>query len=154
MLSALLLAVAAATIPPTYFVGDWQCKIASPAGERTWIYKNSLGLGERWIHMHIEGPSRVPGKQYMGEVYVGFNDLSRKYARITVNNFGGYWISESDGWRGESWTWTDVTSEDNEWGITEITRISPDHYRSIEKTRSGKGGEPVTRSRMDCERMQ
>jgi hypothetical protein len=101
--------------------------------------------------MHIEGPSRLPGTPFVGETYVGYNEFRKKFAKVTVNNFGGYWIAESDGWRGDRWIWTDVTTEDSEWGMTEITRMSPDHYRSVQKTR--KKHHPLSIvSRMDCAR--
>jgi hypothetical protein len=71
---------------------------------------------------------------------------------VTVNNYSGYWLSESEGWEGERWTWTDTTTEDNIWGVTEITRISATRYQAIVKTH--KQNTPLTvEARIDCNKV-
>jgi hypothetical protein len=107
MFGAFLMA-AALTAPPSYFLGMWRCDVTSLSGTRIWTSR-TLELDGRW--MHIEGSSRVPGKQFVSETIVGYNDLLKKYARVTVNNFSGYWIAEFNGWHGDQWTWTDATTE-------------------------------------------
>lgn len=144
-----LLFAAALGAPPQYFIGTWRCEITSPHGTRVWISTTTIDLDGLWLHEHVTGPSRVPGRRFVGETYIGYNASSKRFAKVTVNSFGGYWISESPGWRGDLWSWTDVTSEDGEWGVVDIKRLSARHYRSVEKVRHANGSFSVE-STMDC----
>jgi hypothetical protein len=121
--------------PAEYFLGSWRCEATTARGTRTETWSNRLALNDRWIHMHGESPSRrIGGPPIISEVYVGYNSVYQRFAMVTVNNYGGYWLSESKGWDGDHWTWSDTTTEDNIWGVTEIMRISTTRYQVVVKT--------------------
>ncbi|MDQ3818526.1 MAG: hypothetical protein M3362_12735, partial [Acidobacteriota bacterium] len=136
--------------PAEYFLGSWRCVQTTSHGTRTETWNNSLALNDRWIHMHGEGPPhRAGAAPIISEIYIGYNPVYRRFAMVTVNNYGGYWLSESKGWDGDHWIWTDTTTEDNIWGVTEIIRISTTHYQMVVKTH--KLNAPLTiAARVDC----
>jgi hypothetical protein len=103
--------------------------------------------------MHGEGAPHQAGRApVLSEIYVGFNSLYKKFAMVTINNYGGYWLSESKGWEGDRWTWTDTTTEDNIWGVSEITRISDSHFRIVVKVH--RQNEPLrVQEQSDCNRV-
>jgi hypothetical protein len=71
---------------------------------------------------------------------------------VTINDYGGYWLSDSKGWNGNRWTWTDTTTEDNIWGVTEISKVSTTRYEVIVKTHKRHAPLSVT-ARIDCKKV-
>jgi hypothetical protein len=139
--------------PAEYFLGSWRCEQTSSNGSRNQTWSNILTLNDHWILMHGESPARRSnGTPIISEIYVGYNPIYKRFAMVTVNNFGGYWLSQSTGWEGNRWTWTDTTTEDNIWGMTEITRISPTHYQAVVKTHKRHAPLSVA-ARIDCNKV-
>lgn len=124
-----------------FFLGSWLCH---RRGTPTHVLHTTIvsTLRQTWLKADTYAAHSVdPKRPFVGTRYFGYSPVSQRYVAVNVNNFGGYWIEESPGWRGNRLVWADTSTEDGEIGTTFLTRTSPNAY--MEHTELRRAGKPI-----------
>ena len=112
-----------------YFLGSWTCRRGG-AHPRTMKTQVAWSIGHTWLRADTSSPTSIaPGRPFIGTQYLTYSPVSKRFVSMNLNNFGGYWIAESNGWNRNRLVWIDQSTEDGERGITTIRRLSANSYR-------------------------
>jgi hypothetical protein len=132
-----------------YLVGTWTCHSQNPArpGDRveTQVWRTSLD--GRYLQGHIESPSFDPmrSRTIVEEDYMTFDPATKKWVLVAVDNFGGYGMSTSSGYSGNTVVWNDTfVSGGNPLGNATITKTSDAKTSFVFTNPTPKGQSKVT----------
>jgi hypothetical protein len=128
--------VAAAPTPVPYavpdfssmqiFMGNWTCTQTLRGKNRTDTSTTTMGMDGQWMVTHDVAP---PFDQYRtqpitSDTYMTYNSISKLWVSMYVDNFGGYGVSTSPGWQGNTMTSTSVVTSDGSTGSDVLTKVS------------------------------
>lgn len=96
--------------PMQFMTGTWNCSILSSRrpGPYTTTSTASMGPGGYWMitRTTVHKASWIPAS-YTGEDRVTYDPTTSRWVDISTDPFGGYDLSTSPGWRGNTIVWTD-----------------------------------------------
>lgn len=135
--------------PQMYLVGTWTCHSKNPdrPGDRVETDTWRLSLDGRYLQEHTESPSFDPmrSRTIVEENYVTYDPVVKKWVFISVDNFGGYGVSTSPGYTGNTIVWTDtVSSGGNPLGSATITKNGDTKTTFVYTSPSPKGPTKIT----------
>ncbi len=75
-----------------------------------------------------------------------YNPLNHMWVQIYHDDFGGYGMATSPGWKGATITWTSTLSNDGSTGHDTLTKVSDTESKNVAvgADKSGKAQPPVT----------
>jgi hypothetical protein len=98
--------------PMMYLVGSWTCHSTNPKrpGDRVETQTWRLTLDGRYLQEHTESPSfdKMRGRAIVQDNYLTYDPVTKKWVLLSVDNFGGYGVSTSPGYNGNTIVWTDT----------------------------------------------
>jgi hypothetical protein len=75
-------------------VGKWNCIMkhwmdpAAPPMESTYTANVTNVYEGRYIHEVVEGEGMMPGQTFLGQSFVGYDNMKKKYAWVWIDNMG------------------------------------------------------------------
>jgi hypothetical protein len=135
--------------PMMYLVGSWTCHSQNPArpGDRVESQVWRVTMDGRYLQGHVESPSfdAMRSRTIVEEDYLTFDPVMKKWVLVAVDNFGGYGISTSPGYTGNTAVWTDtVTSGGNPPGTATFTKTSDTKTTFVFTNPTPKGQSRIT----------
>jgi hypothetical protein len=114
----------APTAPPelaqlTYFEGNWSCtgkafaNPMSPEHATAATVHSSNAVGGRWLHItYDETKTTANPMPYHVGVYMGFDAAKKTFVDTCADNFGGYCLETSSGWKGDTMIFEGMSNAD------------------------------------------
>ncbi|MBV9333115.1 MAG: hypothetical protein JO146_03835 [Candidatus Eremiobacteraeota bacterium] len=91
-----------------FLTGTWNCSQTLRGKTRPDTSTTTIGMDGMWMVSQDTAP---PFDQYRtwtvnGTSYMGYDATTKQWVQVGVDNGGGYGISTSPGWQGNTITWT------------------------------------------------
>lgn len=134
------------------FLGTWTCQAMVRGRNRPDTSTTTIGLNGQYMVTNDVAP---PFDLYrttpvVTDSYLTYNPINHMWVTVSVDSFGGYSISTSSGWNGNTLTATTNTTNDGSTGSDVLTRISDTHTSDTSVSTDAQGH--VTRSTTVCNR--
>ncbi len=109
-----------------------------------------MGLDGQYMVTHDVAPpfDKYRTRAQVSDSYFTYNPISHMWVTIYVDNFGGYSVSTTPGWRGNTMTTTTKVTNDGSTGSDVLTRISDTQTSDASVSTDPKGH--VTRAKVTC----
>ena len=151
----------AATAPPTpvpdekpdlssmaFYIGTWDCTSMVRGSKRPNTTVYTMDLDGRWIKSHDTAPSfdKYRSRTIVTDSWTTYNPDMKKWVSTSVDNFGGYGVATSSGWKGNEITFTSVLTNDGSTGSDTLTKVSATETKDVAtgKDKMGHASPPVT----------
>lgn len=116
-----------------YFIGTWSCvggelKAKPMTAGVTWTY----ALGNTLVDERIDVPPAGKSQSYRSGGYASYETQHKRVVSVMTDQYGGWAVTWTGGWVGNTLTFHDLASDDNMIGSAVDTRISAsafDHLR-------------------------
>lgn len=127
-----------------FLTGTWSCTQLVRKKLRPDTSFTTLGMDGTWLVTQDTAP---PFDQYRtfaihGTSYVSYDQSIKKWVSIGVDSVGNYYLSSSDGWQGNTLTWTEKDL-DGSTATDAITKLS-DTETTESFTRTEPNGKTTT----------
>jgi hypothetical protein len=124
-----------------YFNGTWTCHQTVRGKDRPDTSTTTMEMNDRWLKVHDVAP---PFDQYRtapvnSDTYYTYDPSVKKYVGVELDDFGGYGLSSSPGWTGNTMVWTDKSALDGSVGVTTVTKVSDSEYNFTNTGTDAKG---------------
>jgi hypothetical protein len=135
----------------SFLLGTWDCKtIKTSMGRgagRTETDVNTLTLDGNY--MRTDGTSKPFDKArtrtIVTQSWVSYDSAKKQWYSIGIGNFGGFGMSTSPGWKGNTIVWTDMYGTDGApLGVTTTTKVSDMKITDVNVTKTAKGTNTTT----------
>jgi hypothetical protein len=130
----------------SYFTGTWTCHQMLRGKDRPDTSTSMMDLNDRWIKTTDVAPvfDSYRTSPVNSTTYTTYDGAVKRYVQVNVDDFGGYGIAYSTGWKGNTMVWTDKSASDGAVAMTTITKLSDSEYNwKFEGTMgNGKPQEP------------
>lgn len=167
MMHALVFAVLVAQVPgpaPTmvanpvpdlsalgYLRGTWKCHSMLRGRDRPNTVTGTVVLNGRWIVAHDVAP---PFDSYRSgtihtDTYYTYDSANKTYVAMSVDDFGGYGMSTSPGWKGNTIAWTDRSAPDGSVTVRTIAKVNDRAY-NVRLSGTDSKGKAVTVLDAEC----
>jgi hypothetical protein len=135
--------------PMTFLMGTWTCTQPLRGAVRPDTSTTTMGLDNIWMVSQDTAP---PFDQYRtvaikGTNYMTYDSSLKQWVQIGVDSSGGYGITSSPGWQGNTITWT-AKNLDGSSGTDVITKVS-DTETNDDNTATDPAGK-VTKTTIHC----
>ena len=128
------------------FLGTWNCTSTKSPDGRTnghvFTTTTTLALDGRWMETDQRTPpfDQYRTRDFVLRTYLTYDAATRMWVGLTVDNLGGYGVTTSPGWNGDTLVTTDqVTSGGAPKGVDTVTRSSDTHYVDHYEVDTAKG---------------
>jgi hypothetical protein len=135
----------------TFLLGTWDCKTIKTsmgrAAGRTETDVNSMTLDGHY--MRTDGTSKPFDKARTRTIvtqgWVSYDTGKKQWYSFGIGNFGGFGMSTSPGWKGNTIVWTDTYGTDGTpLGVTTTTKVSATKITDVNVTKTAKGTETTS----------
>jgi hypothetical protein len=96
--------------PLDFFVGNWRCtgtdSFMGPAHATMTNVNAKWGYAGHWLVVDVSQEKTKENPGFMGTVFMGYDEGQKKLVNGWVDNTGGYATAASDGWMGDTITYT------------------------------------------------
>lgn len=117
------------------FLGTWNCTSTKSPDGRTnghvFTTTAALALDGRWIETDQRTPpfDQYRTRDFVLKSYLTYDPGTKMWVTLTVDNLGGYGVTTSPGWTGNTLVTSDqVTSNGQPRGVDTLSRLSDTHY--------------------------
>ncbi len=128
--------------PMMFLIGTWNCHAMVRGADRPDTTKYTLGMNGRWIVSHDVAPpfDKARTRAINSDGWTTYNTITKQWVGINADDFGGYGMATSPGWKGNTMTWTSTVSNDGSTGTDVQTKVSDTETRDVAtgKDKSGK----------------
>ena len=109
-----------------FFMGTWKCTAMIRGKSRPDTATTSLSMDGRWITTHDVAPpfDQFRTRPITSDTAMTYNPLNHMWVQIYHDDFGGYGMATSPGWKGATITWTSTLSNDGSTGHDTLTKVS------------------------------
>jgi hypothetical protein len=132
----------------SFFVGTWKCEGTVRGKTRPDTLTFSMALDGRWLMSHDEAPpfDQFRTRPVITDSWMTYNPLNKLWVSTSVDNFGGYGMATSPGWKGSQMTTTVTVSNDGTMGHDTLTKVSDTQTKDVAVgiDKGGKAQPPVT----------
>ena len=140
--------------PMVMFMGTWNCKaLRSPDGRvvgHTFTTNTTMAFDGRWMETDQDSPpfDKYRTRDFVLKTWLTFDPGTMKWVGMTVDSVGGYGVTASKGWTGDTLVTNDVLlSNGQPLGVDTVSKMSDTHYRDHYEVVTPKGTQ-ITES--DC----
>lgn len=133
-----------------FLMGTWTCRQTLRGKIRPDTSTATMGLDGMWMVTHDVAPpfDKYRTRTVVSDSYLTYNPISKLWATVTVDNHGGYFVSTSPGWRGNTLSTTTKLANDGSTGSDVLTKISDKQTSDAGASTDPKGH--VTRFKVTC----
>jgi len=126
----------------TFYLGTWTCHQKLRGGDRPDTTTYTMAYDGKWVAAHDVAPpfDKYRTKTIISDTWYTYNPLTKTWASLSVDNFGGYGVSTSPGWVGSKMIWTDTISANGTLGVGTIMKVSDTKitYTNVSHNKMGK----------------
>lgn len=137
----------------SFLLGTWHCVQTVPnrPGKRTETDTYTMAYDGWQMQDHSVAPpfDRYRTRTIVGDTFTTWDPMLKIWVVQNVDNFGGYGLSSSKGWKGNKMTWTS-TGLDGTMFRADITKVSDTRYTTASWGNSTKGGAMVSQGTGTC----
>jgi hypothetical protein len=132
------------------FLGTWTCHQALRGKIRPDTSTTTMGLNGQYMVTHDVAPpfDKYRTQAVVSDSYFTYNPINHLWVTVGVDNFGGYSLSTSPGWNGNTLTTTTKVTNDGSTGSDVLTKISATQTTDASVSTDAKGN--VTRTTTTC----
>jgi hypothetical protein len=112
-----------------YFIGSWNCTggpVGQPAGKAVVAYEMELGGDIVQESLDVAAMGKNPGFRDLGSI--AYDAKKHRFSSAGVDSMGGWGVSWSAGWKGDTITWTDIATADGDLGRIVATKAGATAY--------------------------
>jgi hypothetical protein len=135
-----------------FFLGTWTCRQMLRGSVRPDTSTTTMGLDGMWMVTHDVAPpfDKYRTRAVISDSYLTYNPINHLWVTTGIDSFGGYFVSTTPGWHGN--TLTTQTNVTNDGGTSSdvLTKVSDTETRDAFVATDSKGD--VTRSTTTCEK--
>jgi hypothetical protein len=108
------------------FLGTWTCDQTVRGKTRPDTSTTTMGLDGQYMVSHDVAPpfDKYRSKPVVGDSYTTYNSNSHLWVTVGVDSFGGYSVSTSPGWVGNTMSTKTEMTNDGSTGSDVLTKIS------------------------------
>lgn len=128
------------------FLGTWNCTSTKSPDGRTnghvFTTTTDLALDGRWMETDQRTPpfDQYRTRDFVLKTYLTYDAVTKTWVTMTVDNLGGYVVSMSPGWTGDTLVTTDkVTASGGPPGVDTVTKLTDTHYHDHYEVKTTKG---------------
>jgi hypothetical protein len=134
------------------FMGTWTCTQMVRGKNRPDTSTTTMALDGQYMMTHDVAP---PFDQYrtqpvISDSYMTYNATTHMWVTVGVDNFGGYFMSTSPGWNGNTMTTTTTMTNDGTTGSDVLTKVSDTETSDASVSKDPQGN--VTRATVTCKK--
>jgi hypothetical protein len=135
----------------TFLLGTWNCKTTKTSSGRgagrTETDVNSMTLDGHY--MRTDSTSKpfdsARTRTIVSQGWVSYDSAKKKWYSFGIGNFGGFGMSTSPGWKGNTIVWTDMYASDGgPLGVTTTTKVSDTKITDVNVTKGANGTETTS----------
>jgi len=124
-----------------FLTGTWTCHETVRGKDRPDTSTTTIGLDGAYLVGHDVAPPfdkyrSVPIKT---DFYTTYNPAKHQWVSIAMDSTGGYFVSTSPGWSGNTMTSTTVISADGATGSDVLTKVSNTQTRDVATSKGANG---------------
>lgn len=136
--------------PMKMFLGTWTCTQTVRGSARSDTSTTTMGLDGEYMVTHDVAPpfDKYRTRSITTDSYLTYNPINHMWMTLSVDNFGGYTVSSSPGWRGNTLTTTVKMASDGSTGSDVLTKVSDTQTTDASVSTNSKGH--VTRQTSTC----
>ena len=124
-----------------FLAGTWTCHSQLRGNDRPDTSTTTVELSGQWLVSHDVAPpfDKYRTRAINTSTYVGFDNNARRWVTLGVDDLGGYSVSTSPGWNGNTLVWTDKLVQGDTVGVTTLTKMSDAQYSFVNVFKNSKG---------------
>jgi hypothetical protein len=125
----------------SFMLGTWSCHGMVRGSSRPDTATYTMDYDGHWMKLHDTAPpfDKYRTRSVIMDTWMTYNDTMHEWVQTSVDNFGGYGMATSPGWRGNRMTWTSSVTPDGTTGSDVFTKISDTETRDVYTSRSRSG---------------
>ncbi len=133
-----------------FLMGTWTCHQTLRGKDRSDTSATTMALDGQYMLTHDNAPSfdKYRTRAVKTESYTTYNSRTHQWVTISVDNFGGYGMSTSSGWNGNTMSSRTIISQDGSTGSDISTKVSDS--KTIDKSINRSPDGTVTKSTIVC----
>jgi len=135
-----------------FLLGSWACTTKVRGSNRPDTSTTQVQMDGQWMVTQDVAPpfDKFRTVPINGTTYVGYDSDAKRWVATGVDSFGGYGISVSPGWQGNTIVWTDKFVQGDTPAVTTITKISDTQTRAVSTGKDLSGNSITTTT--DCKK--
>jgi len=124
-----------------FMLGTWTCHERLRGKDRPDTSTTTIGMDGEYMVTHDNAPvfDRFRNRAVNTDSFMTYNSMSRQWVTVSVDNFGGYSIVRSPGWRGDTMVSTTTITQDGSSVTGKTIKMSDSETRNILVTKSPNG---------------
>jgi hypothetical protein len=134
--------------PMSMFMGVWNCKRLKAPNNRGIgvVFKSTttVTLDDRWMETDSTTPpyDAMRTRDNVGKSWLTYDPDTKLWVSLGIDNFGGYGVTTSPGWTGNTLVTTDkMNASGAPLGVDTLTKISDTQFHDIYSVKTPKGTE-------------
>jgi hypothetical protein len=134
------------------FMGNWTCTQMLRGKNRSDMSTTTMGMDGQYMVTHDVAPTfdQYRTQPITSDTYMTYNPLSHLWVSIYVDSFGGYGVSTSPGWQGNTMTTTVALMNDGSTGSDVLTKVSDTETKDESVSTDSKGN--VSKASTTCKK--
>jgi hypothetical protein len=135
----------------SFLLGTWSCHSQTRGSNRPNTTVNTMDLDGRWMKSHDVAPpfDKFRTRTIVTDTWTSYNPVLHEWVSTSVDNFGGYGVATSPGWKGNAITWTATVTSDGSTGSDTTTKNSDTKTTDV-ATGKDKSGNPQPTTTTIC----
>lgn len=135
----------------SFLLGTWSCRTMARGLPRPDTMTYTMEYDGRWMRAHDVAPpfDRYRTRAIVSESWITFNPDLHVWAQTGLDNFGGYGVLTSPGWKGNTMTWSTVVTPDGSTGTDLFTKLSDTETKDVYSGRD-RNGRPLPATPTIC----
>lgn len=132
--------------PMAMFMGTWSCRVSkSPDGRttgHTFATNTVMALDGRWLETDQTTPpfDQYRTRDFVLKTWLTYDPVMKMWVGLTVDNLGGYGVTMSAGWTGNTLITNDKLSANGQpLGVDTVLKLSDTHYKDVYEVKTPKG---------------
>ncbi len=132
------------------FLGAWTCNQMVRGKNRPDMSTTTMGLDGQYMVTHDVAPAfdKYRSQAVVGDSYTTYNSISHQWVTVAVDSFGGYSVSTSPGWVGNTMSTKTEMTNDGSTGSDVLTKISDTKTSDASVSTDPQGN--VTHATISC----
>ncbi len=124
-----------------FMLGTWTCHSRLRGKDRPDTSTTTIGMDGEYMVTHDNAPvfDKFRNRAVNTDSFMTYNSMSGQWVTVSVDNFGGYSVATSPGWRGNTMVSTTTMTQDGSSVTGKTIKISDSGTRNILITKSPNG---------------
>ena len=133
-----------------FLLGTWTCHQIVRGKNRPDTGTTTIGLDGAYMVTHDVAPAfdKYRTQAVRSDTYTTYNPQTHQWVSMSMDSFGGYVVTTSPGWTGNTMTSKTVMTNDGGSGTDTLTKVSDTQTRDAFTGKDAKG--KVTRGTVTC----